>query len=165
MISFEYYNATHMLVRNDDFGTEQEMQDYFSFKAPGYKFHPKYKSGIWDGVIKLLDLRRKTMYVGLLELAVKFCKDRGYKFQIDDRLDLRHKISLEEVEQHVESLQLTARGERIGVRDYQLTAIHKGLSNKRTLLLSPTSCLDGEEELTLYVDDDVNIPISYKIIC
>lgn len=139
MIRVEHYNETHMRVYIDDFGIEQELKDFFTFFAPGYKFHPKVKARIWDGKISLFDSRRKTMYKGLLGLLVKFCKNRSYEFTVDTRLDTRTNVSEEEVKKFVDSLNLSARGNKLEVREYQYQAIHKSIENKRNLLLSPTS--------------------------
>lgn len=139
MIHFLHFNETHVKILIDDFGIEQEMSDFFTFFAPGYKFHPKVKAKIWDGKIRLLDARKKTLYKGLLGIAIKFAKDRGYEFKIDAVLDNRTGITEQEVKEYVDSLELTARGELLTVRDYQYQAIFKTLETKRNLLISPTS--------------------------
>jgi ATP-dependent helicase YprA (DUF1998 family) len=123
----------------DDFGIEQEMQEFFTFMAPGYKFMPAYKNKIWDGKLRLLDMRKKTLYKGLLSFAINFCKSRDYEFSIDPKLNPNTKITEDEVRDFVDSLQLTARGVPLQVRDYQQQAIFKSLETKRNLLLSPTS--------------------------
>jgi superfamily II DNA or RNA helicase len=139
MIKFEQFNETHMRVFCDDFGTEQEMQEFFTFMAPGYKFMPAFKNKIWDGKIKLLDARKKTLYKGLLSFAINFCKSRDYEFEVDPKLNPSTGIKEEQVQQFIDSLQLTARGKPLEVRDYQYQAVHKSLESKRNLLLSPTS--------------------------
>jgi superfamily II DNA or RNA helicase len=139
VIRFIEFNETHIKVLIDDFGIEQEMSDFFTFFAPGYKFHPKVKAKIWDGKIRMLDARRKTLYKGLLAIAIKFVKDREYEFEIDKSLDNRTNLKEEDVRAYVDSLQLTARGELLEVREYQYQAVYKTLETKRNLLISPTS--------------------------
>lgn len=139
MIKIEQFTETHLKVFIDDFGIEQELSEFFTFFAAGYKFHPRYKSKIWDGKIRMFDARRKTMYKGLLLLLVKFCKDRDYEFTVDTRLDSRTKVTEEETKEFVDSLNLSARGNKLEVRDYQYQAVHKSIETKRNLLLSPTS--------------------------
>ena len=46
---------------------EQELAEHFCFYVPGYKFMPAYRNRMWDGKIRLFDLRYKTLYGGLLE--------------------------------------------------------------------------------------------------
>lgn len=126
-----------MLV--EDFGIEQEMSDFFTFFAPGYKYHPKVRAKIWDGKLRLICSRRKTLYKGLLGVAIKFAKDRGYEFKIDKNLDNRSGVTEQESREFVDSLELTARGEPLQVRDYQYQAVFKSIETKRNLLISPTS--------------------------
>lgn len=139
MIRFVEFNETHIKVLIDDFGIEQEMSEFFTFFAPGYKFHPKVKAKIWDGKLRLLDARKKTLYKGLLAIAIKFAKDRKYEFEIDKSLDSRTGLKEEDIRKYVDSLRLTARGVPLEVREYQYQAVFKTLETKRNLLISPTS--------------------------
>ena len=62
--------------------TLQELQDTFTFYADGYRFHPKYRSKIWDGKIKLLRMISRTkaeLYFGLIDQVISFCKSRNYR--------------------------------------------------------------------------------------
>lgn len=139
MIKLTQYNETHMRVYCDDFGIEMELSEFFSFLAPNAKYHPKYKAKIWDGIIRLYNQRTKCLYKGLIELMVKFCRDRSYTLEIDPRLNPKTQIKEDEVRSYIDSLQLSARGNILEVRDYQYEAIHRMLATKRNLLISPTS--------------------------
>ena len=139
MITLLPYNATHIRVRCDDWGVEQELVEHFTFDVPGAKFSPKYRSGIWDGKIKLFSTRNKLIYRGLIELLYKFAKSRGYPIEIDTALNPSIKVTREEVSEFMHGLQLVGRGVPIEIRDYQITAVHKALSNKRLILESATS--------------------------
>jgi superfamily II DNA or RNA helicase len=139
MINIENFNATYIRIFVDDFGIEQEIKSFFTFFAPGYKFTPKFKAKIWDGKIYLFDSRRKTLYKGLLNILIKFCKDRDYEYSIDKTLNPTTKINDQEVKDFVNSLNVHARGNPLSIRDYQYQAIYKSLETKRNLLLSPTS--------------------------
>jgi superfamily II DNA or RNA helicase len=139
MIEIKQFNETHLQIRCSDYGVEMELQEYFTFMAPNYKFNPKFKAKIWDGKIRLLNTRNKTLYKGLLNLAVKFCKDRKYDFTIDPELNPNTGIKEGEVYDFVDSLDLHARGNKLTVYDYQYQAVYQALKTKRNLLLSPTS--------------------------
>jgi superfamily II DNA or RNA helicase len=139
MIRVEQFNETHMRVLIDDFGIEQEVKDFFTFFAPGYKFHPKVKAKIWDGKISLFDTRKKTLYKGLVGILVKFCRDRCYEFSVDKNIDTATDVTEEQIRQFVDSLNLSVRGNKLEIREYQYQAIHKSIESKRNLLLSPTS--------------------------
>jgi superfamily II DNA or RNA helicase len=139
MIKFEQFNETHMKVWCDDFGIEMEMQEFFTFMAPGYKFMPAFKNKIWDGKIRLLDVRRKTLYKGLLNFAIKFCKDRDYEFELDPRLNPKSGITETQTAEFINSLQLSSKGNPLQIRDYQYDAVFRMLETKRNLAISPTS--------------------------
>ena len=132
------FDATYVKVNCDDWGEEQELADYFTYYADGYKYMPKYRSGVWDGRIRLLDQRTKRIYKGLVAEIEKFANNRNHKFE--NTLETSNNfISLDEVKNFVSSLKLSARGSPIDARDYQLDAIHNMLNNDRILTLSPTS--------------------------
>ena len=60
----------------------QELSDYFTFYVPGYQFTPAYKSRIWDGKIRLADLRTFNIYHGLVPYIQKFCEEREYTLEL-----------------------------------------------------------------------------------
>ena len=139
MIKFEQFTETHMRVFCTDFGIEMEMQEFFTFMAPGYKFNPKFKAKVWDGKIRLLNQRTKTLYKGLLNLAIKFCKDRDYEFELDPRLNPKSGITETQTREFIDSLQLASKGNKLDIRDYQYDAVFRMLETKRNLAISPTS--------------------------
>ena len=57
-------------------GARQELADYFTFYVPGYKFMPAFKNKMWDGKIRLYDLRTNTLYAGLFGYLKKFAEER-----------------------------------------------------------------------------------------
>ena len=44
---------------------ERELAEHFCFFVPGYKFMPAYRNRMWDGKIRLFDLRVRRLYCGL----------------------------------------------------------------------------------------------------
>jgi superfamily II DNA or RNA helicase len=126
-----------------EWGIEQELSAFFTFEVPGAKFTPKYKARLWDGKIRLYNLQRKTLLAGLYNYVKEFANRNGYQF-IDAPNTSYKKLPVndytyEEVENFAEDLQLSARGEPIDIRDYQIEAIQKGMNEHRCLLLSPTA--------------------------
>ena len=61
-----------------DRGIAQELSDYFTFYVPNFQFTPAYKNKIWDGKIRLFDLRSYQLYHGLYSLVENFAKERDY---------------------------------------------------------------------------------------
>ena len=112
----------------------QELSDYFTFYVPGYQFVPAYKNRLWDGKIRLADLRTFSIYHGLVPYIEKFCKERDYKLEIDPTVNATDNLSLVEAENFAKSLKLPHE-----VRDYQLRSFLHAVRNRRILLLSPTA--------------------------
>ena len=42
---------------------------------------PAYRNRMWDGKIRLFDMRNKTLYCGLLHYLREFCDERGYTLE------------------------------------------------------------------------------------
>ena len=136
-ISIQKKNEVYMIV-NSDPSIAQELSDHFSFEAPGAKFHPLYKSRMWDGKIKLFSMFTKELYVGLREYLENFAKERDYVIDYSQWIEVGDAVTREIVKDFCEELQLASKGQPIEIRDYQVDAIYKAISDGRRLLLSPT---------------------------
>ena len=121
----------------------QELSDYFTFYVPGYQFVPAYKNRLWDGKIRLADLRTFTIYHGLIPYIQKFCEERDYKLHIDPHITTTENFSAIEADEFAKSLKLPHE-----VRDYQLKSFIQAIRNRRILLLSPTA---SGKSLILYL--------------
>jgi superfamily II DNA or RNA helicase len=109
----------------------QEMSDFFTFSSPGYQFSPAFKSRHWDGKIRLLNLRTRQIYVGLIAYIKAFCKQRNYTIEVLDDDKEVFPIDTKNL--------ATALSLPMEPRDYQLLASSVGLTKKRTVLVSPTA--------------------------
>ena len=138
MIIVEKIDDVYLRWWSDDQGVESEIVDYFTYDFPGARFTPQYKARLWDGRIRLADPIRKKLYVGLYTYLEKFAETHQYTIQNINEINPPQNISYEEVEEYAVSLNLYGRGSPIDIRDYQLDAIHTGLSTRRAVLLSPT---------------------------
>jgi len=118
-------------------GIAQELNEFFSFFVPGYRFMPAYKSRVWDGKIRLYNKRSGELPVGLIHHLVQFSRTRGYTIEsIKTQYGLPYEeqtIDLNELKEFVSTLNLP-----FPIRDYQLESLHTGLIRKRLILLSPT---------------------------
>ena len=117
-----------------DRNVAQELSDFFCFYVPGFQFTPAYKSRMWDGKIRLADLRNFTIYHGLVPYIETFCKERNYTLEIDSDVNSTENYSVVEAEQFISTLNIP-----LEVRDYQLKSFVHAIRNKRILLLSPTA--------------------------
>lgn len=118
----------------------KELSEYFTFLVPGYQFTPAFRNRIWDGKIRLLDLRNNTIYLGLINYIETFAKERDYAIEYTDpRADLTDDYSVYLANKFIKTLNLHARGQPITVNEHQLDAFVHAMRFKRMLLLSPTA--------------------------
>lgn len=117
----------------------KELSEYFTFFVPGYQFTPAFKNKIWDGKIRLFDLRNNNIYLGLLNYLETFCKERNYTFQYADNLEYEDEFSVYHAQKFFESLNLYAHGEPIQIEKHQQDAFIESMQSRRKLLVSPTS--------------------------
>ncbi len=121
----------------------QEISSFFTFYVPGYQFVPAYKNKLWDGKIRLFNLRNNTIYHGLVPYIEKFCHERNYLLVVDTDVTLTENFSIKEAEEFAASLNLP-----VSPRDYQINSFVHAIRNKRMLLLSPTA---SGKSLILYL--------------
>lgn len=134
-VTIRRYDFSTLKVYCED-GIALELSEQFQFSVPGAKYSPAYKMGRWDGVIRLFNIGTRSMGSGLLHRLIAFCKSREYTYQIQElEFDNRVKLSEDEIITYMDSLQLSARGEPLTIRDYQVQAVKVGL-NERSAILS-----------------------------
>ena len=114
-------------------GISYELREFFTFFVPGYQFTPQYKARIWDGKIRLWDMRTKQIYRGLVPEIARFCEERSYDWEYENE-DYDEEFSLVEAKEFVEQLR-----PKHAPRDYQLDAFVHAIRTRRSLLLSPTA--------------------------
>ena len=138
MINVEKINDVHIRIYTDS-GIAQEISEFFTFEMPGARFTPQYRAKLWDGKLRMFDLHRKTLYVGLLKYLLDFAERNGYEVKYLNDINTHEDIDLSQLKEFLNWLNLQGRGKPIEIYDYQIEAIHHALENKRCLLLSPTS--------------------------
>jgi len=116
----------------------QELNDHFSFEVPGAKFHPLYRSRMWDGKVKLFSMFTKELYVGLKDYVEKFAKERDYEVDTTEYVKTSDECTMESVAEFCKELNISSKGEPIEIRDYQIEAVYQAINDGRRLLLSPT---------------------------
>ena len=129
-VVIEKVSNIYVQVTADD-GILQEMSDFFTFSSPGYQFSPAFRNKYWDGKIRLLSLKTRQIYVGLVPYIKKFCKDTNRTCEYIDEEPTLHPIDTKNL--------ASALSLPMEPRDYQLLASSVGLTKKRTVLISPTA--------------------------
>ena len=137
-IFVEKLNESTLRITSDDFGIEQELDDFFKFRPAGYQFMPTFRNKVWDGWARLYSIHKKHLPYGLLPYLQQFAKNNDYKVEIKDDLYQPEQITTEEITEYVTSLNLHTGGRKIGLRDYQLEAVSKALNKGRCITRVPT---------------------------
>ena len=115
-----------------------ELSDEFTFDVPGAKFMPQYRSKYWDGKIRLYNINKGEIYVGLLDKVASFCKRYNYQFEFEDNKHYGlpyqedEKIGREGVKDYLTHIS------KYKPRDYQIDGVYDALKRNRRLIISPT---------------------------
>lgn len=136
-------NESHIKVFSS-LDIEQEIRDFFTFMAPGHQFDKRFRARLWDGKVSLYNIKTKLLPIGLYPRLVEFCEEQKIEivFKECDRfsaVNIPNDIHLEEIQAYVNDLNLWSKNGPINPRDYQVSAIHKAIRDKRVTLTSPTS--------------------------
>jgi superfamily II DNA or RNA helicase len=130
-----------------------ELSERFTFVVPNAHFIPAVRNKMWDGKIRLLDLRSRQLYFGLHHYVKEYADQNGYECVYSDAIDTEVEFSVVEARKMFDALKLSTMCDD-GVRrpitphDYQERAVIHGIQGKRTLLLSPTA---SGKSLMIYV--------------
>ena len=138
MINIEKINNVYIRVYTDS-GIAQEISEFFTFEMPGARFTPQYRARLWDGKIRMYDLHRKTLYIGLLKYLLDFAERNDYEVKYLNEVKSETQIDINQLWEFAKWLNLHSRGEPIQIYDYQIDAVYRALSDERRILLSPTS--------------------------
>lgn len=123
-----------------DRSTAQELSDYFTFYVPGFQFTPAYRNKIWDGKIRLFNLKTNELYHGLFPLVENFANERDYKVSYaNPRPDLIDHFSEQITDDFIKELNLHSKNKPITVDSHQRDAFMHSMTNRRCLILSPTA--------------------------
>ena len=118
----------------------QELNEYFAFQVPGFQFMPQYRNKMWDGKIRLFNIKTQQLYVGLYDHLMQFALKRLYPVKSDlVSIKPTSGLSDENISDFFKSLNLHCKRKPIIPRDYQLESFKHCVKKERALLLSPTS--------------------------
>ena len=129
-------NHANLAITSDS-GIAQELNEFFSFFVPGYKFMPAFRNRMWDGKIRLFALRDRTLPAGLFYHLNEFSENLG--FIIDSVTngygspDASNIIKPDDLKHFLIGLDLP-----VNLRDYQFGCVGEAITRKRAILLSPT---------------------------
>jgi hypothetical protein len=115
--------------------TARDLQESFTFFAPGAEWSPKFKAGFWDGKIHLFNMRDRAIYLGLYAKVYRWLVEHHYEVEVDRAVIPQKKFSHDQATEFVASLNLPSKFE---TRSYQTSEFIECVRNRRLILLSPT---------------------------
>lgn len=133
-------NISFRIFSDDDIA--MELNQYFSEFAEGYKFHPLVKQRRWDGKLRFFNSSKRTIPIGLLSEIVEFASSRKYRIELSKDAKecfLDEGYTKQDFIKEISSFPVSAYGEPIQWRDYQLLGIYESIKSKRKLFSSSTS--------------------------
>ncbi|HET8686191.1 MAG TPA: DEAD/DEAH box helicase family protein, partial [Methanosarcina sp.] len=151
-MKIEKYNESHLRVfasRDVLYG----IKDFFTFKAPGYQFSPKFKQKIWDGNVSLFNIQTNKLPVGLHDLLLQYAERVEEEVEYIPNQNYKNfepeNIDYDEFLEFVKGLNLSdKKGDPITAKPYQISAAYSALNNRRMTLSMPTG---SGKSLTIYI--------------
>ena len=132
-------NEVHVKLKDVEPSVAAELNDFFTFEVPGFKYMPAYKSRKWDGKIRLYNIMNGEIYMGLLPYIEEYLQKNGEEYELEEGLRSERSVARSVVQGFVRGLRPTLGGRRIKIRDYQIDAITHSIATNRSLLISPTA--------------------------
>ena len=119
----------------------QDLSSFFSFDQPGAHFSKQFRAKMWDGKVRLYNVKSGMIYKGLIKYIVFYAETNDLTVTmspdlINSEIDNR---SADWVNKFAAKLQLTAGGKSIIPRDFQASAVEHVINNERALVVSPTA--------------------------
>ncbi len=142
MLKVDYYNEVECKLLSDHKSTLNEIHSFFTFTVPNYQMLRKQNPSLfyWDGKIRLTSKKTNIMPYGLLSKLWEFCKERGYKLILDEKiLNSKTKVTKKEIDNFVSTLDLKSKGKPIVPYDHQMESLYYAIQNKRSVIESATS--------------------------
>ena len=139
MITVGKLNETFLMISCERH-IAQELNEFFAFQVTGFQFMPQYRNKIWDGKIRLFNIKTQQLYTGLYDHLMKFAMQRSYPVKSDIiSITPTSGLSKENIDDFFKSLNLHCKNKPIIPRDYQIESFTHCVKKERALLLSPTS--------------------------
>ena len=126
-----------MTITGLDLGLAKTLNEYFSFYAENYRFHPKYRNGFWNGKIRLFNIKNHTLPIGCWFECYKLLK---YQFHQQVKVDPNLKSTTRFVDKKfIEHFIKNTVKQTIEPRNYQLAILEQIFKYQKALVIAPTS--------------------------
>ena len=132
-------NEVYIKITDIELSVAAQLNDFFTFEVPGFKYMPAYRNKTWDGKIRLYNIVTGEIYMGLLPYIEEYLQNNGEYYELEEGLRSERTVARSVVQGFVRGIRPTLDGRRIKVRDYQIDAISHAIATNRSLLISPTA--------------------------
>jgi len=136
-IKIEKINETYLKVTCEP-SIKSELSDHFTFDAPGAKFHPLVRAKKWDGKIRLFQTLSGLIYVGLKNYIEHYAETNNYTLDDNNYITTADAATFDLIEKFCNALNLASNKTPIKIRDYQVEAVYRAITEGRQVLISPT---------------------------
>lgn len=114
-----------------------ELYDHFAIFVKNHQFMPAFEAGLWDGRVSSVDVKKRTVYKGLVGKIIDWAKVKGYRLNIDPA------VWAFVPEQEFTNAHVFKFYEKIKApylpHDSQADAVSNAITNARSITLAPTA--------------------------
>ena len=132
-------NEVYLKLKDVEPSTMAELNDFFTFEVPGFKYMPAYRNKMWDGKIRLYNIVTGEIYTGLLPYIEEYLQNNGEEYELEEGLRSERTVARSVVQGFIRGIRPTLGGRKIKIRDYQIDAVSHAIATNRSLLISPTA--------------------------
>ena len=132
-------NEVYIKLNDVEPSTAAELNDFFTFEVPGFKYMPAYRNKMWDGKIRLYNIVTGEIYMGLLPYIEEYLQNNGEYYELEEGLRSERTVARSVVQGFIRGIRPTLGGRKIKIRDYQIDAVSHAIATNRSLLISPTA--------------------------
>jgi superfamily II DNA or RNA helicase len=129
MIYIKHLNHSFVVLENLSDSEKNEIAESYTFFADGFKFHPSYKKGQWDGKIRMFNRGNRTLPRGLVDDLLDKLDSWGYPYTVDQTLLSDEPLTFDE-----KSMRL-----KYGMFYYQKEMVEYALEHRRGICIAATS--------------------------
>ena len=97
-------NEVNLKLTSVEPSVAAELNDFFTFEVPGFKYMPAYRNKMWDGKIRLYNIVTGEIYVGLLPYIEEYLKNNGEHYELQDGLRSERTVARSVVQGFVRGL-------------------------------------------------------------
>ena len=103
-------NEVYIKLQDIELSTAAELNDFFTFEVPGFKYMPAYKNKMWDGKIRLYNIVTGEIYMGLLPYIEEYLEKNGVGYDLEEGLRNEREVARSVVQGFIRGLRPTLNG-------------------------------------------------------